>query len=231
MRPPRTFAEAARVLVGPVLHQAWERLGKLGAIGPYGHLARRYHHIGEGTSIAFPRGAVFGEQWISIGAQTLVAPHVSMSVGMPNLTGVTQDPPVISIGDRCSIGRGNWFVGGCGITIEDDVITGPNVYVTDHNHGYEDVDLPIWQQWPTEAPVRIGSGSWLGANVVILPGAVIGRNVTVAAGSVVRGVVPDRCVVAGAPARVVRQHDETDGWLPARRAPGPPGGDLDAFNA
>jgi len=66
---------------------------------------------------------------------------------------------------------------------------------------------------PTEAAVRIGSGSWLGANAVILPGAQIGEHVVVAAGAVVRGEVPDRCVVAGVPARVVRRWVEGRGWL------------------
>ena len=165
--------------------------------------------------MAFPRGAVFGEQWIAIGANTLIAPHVSMSVGMPSFQWVAHDPPVISVGDRCTIGRGSFVIGGLSIVIEDDVITGPNVYITDHNHAYEDVELPISQQWPAEeAPVRIGAGSWLGANVVVLPGADIGRNVTVAAGSVVRGVIPDRCVAAGAPAKIVRRHDDRAGWVP-----------------
>jgi len=230
MARPTTPLAWARVLSGPLVHRAWDFATRLGAIGPHSPLARRYHAVGDGTAISFPRGAVFGERWIAIGANTLVSPYVSMSVGMPDLKGVTHDPPVISIGDRCSIGRNGWFVGGCGIVVEDDVIMGPNVYVTDHNHGYEDVTVPIWEQWPKEAPVRIGAGSWIGANVVVLPGADIGRNVTVAAGSVVRGHVPDRCVVAGAPARVVRQHDDVDGWLPARPGP-PPVDDLDAFHA
>ena len=174
--------------------------------------------MGVGSAVGFPRGAVFGERWIAIGSSTLVAPYVSMSVGLPGMPPAHDAPPVIQIGDRCTIGRGSWLVGGCGITIEDDVITGPNVYVTDHNHGYENVDLPIWQQWPPkEAAVRIGAGSWLGANAVVLPGADIGRNVTVAAGSVVRGAIPDRCVVAGAPARIVRRYDEDHGWLPPLR--------------
>jgi serine acetyltransferase len=51
---------------------------------------------------------------------------------------------------------------------------------------------------------------------VILPGAAIGRNVVVAAGSVVRGDVPDHCVVAGVPARVVRRLDEDGQWRSAR---------------
>ncbi|HXO23987.1 MAG TPA: acyltransferase, partial [Streptosporangiaceae bacterium] len=93
------------------------------------------------------------------------------------------------------------------------------------NHGYADPDQPIGRQLPHNAAVQIGSGSWLGAGAVVLPGACIGRNVVVAAGSVVRGTVPDRCVVAGVPARVVRQYVPGDGWLrPApSRGDHPPG--------
>ena len=93
--------------------------------------------------------------------------------------------------------------------------TGPYVYITDQNHGYEDPDTPIGSQFPVNRPVSIGAGSWLGAGAIILPGAVIGRNVVVAAGSVVRGAVPDRSVVAGVPARVVREHTSS-GWQSPR---------------
>jgi acetyltransferase-like isoleucine patch superfamily enzyme len=90
------------------------------------------------------------------------------------------------------------------------------VYITDQNHVYADVERPIADQYPAEDPVVIGSGCWLGTGAIILPGARIGRNVAVAAGSVVRGDVPDFCVVAGAPARVVRRHTE-HGWDPPLR--------------
>ena len=89
--------------------------------------------------------------------------------------------------------------------------------LTDQNHGYDDPDLPIGSQFPVNRPVSIGAGSWLGAGAIILPGASIGRNVVVAAGSVVRGVVPDRCVVAGVPAKIVREHTKA-GWQPPREA-------------
>jgi acetyltransferase-like isoleucine patch superfamily enzyme len=100
------------------------------------------------------------------------------------------------------------------------VFTGPYVYITDQNHGYDDPDMPIGRQMPLNAAVRIGSGSWLGAGAVVLPGACIGRNVVVAAGSVVRGAIPDRCVVAGVPARVVRQYQPGEGWTRSALAPG-----------
>jgi 6,7-dimethyl-8-ribityllumazine synthase len=69
--------------------------------------------------------------------------------------------------------------------------------------------------------VEIGPGCWIGTGAVILPGARIGRNVVVAAGAVVRGVVPDHAVVAGAPARVVRRWTTEDGWQPPLRTPAP----------
>jgi acetyltransferase-like isoleucine patch superfamily enzyme len=174
--------------------------------------------MGRGSCIAFPPGAVFGERWISIGSQTLIGPHVSLAVGMPNERIDPDAEPVIIIGDRCTIGRGNSIIGRRRIEIGNDVTIGPTVYITDHNHNYEDVAVPIAQQWLTENPVRIGAGSWLGAGVIVLPGADIGRNVTVAAGSVVRGRVPDHSVVAGAPARVVRRHVEGEGWVPPIQA-------------
>jgi acetyltransferase-like isoleucine patch superfamily enzyme len=53
----------------------------------------------------------------------------------------------------------------------------------------------------------IGEDCWLGGNAIVLPGVTIGRGVTVGAGSVVTKDVPDFCVVAGNPARVIRKID------------------------
>ena len=99
------------------------------------------------------------------------------------------------------IGRGSHIIAHHSIVIGDDVFTGPYVYITDQNHGYTDPDVPIGRQWPSNTAVSIGPGTWLGAGAIVLPGAQIGRNVVVAAGSVVRGMVPDRCVIAGVPRR------------------------------
>ena len=88
--------------------------------------------------------------------------------------------PVLRIGDRCVIGRGSHIVAHHSLLIGDDVFTGPYVYITDQNHGYADPDVPIGRQMPVNAAVRIGSGSWLGAGAVVLPGACIGRNVVIA---------------------------------------------------
>jgi acetyltransferase-like isoleucine patch superfamily enzyme len=160
---------------------------------------------------------VFGERWIRIGRDTLIGPHVSISAGMvPGQTMVTD--PVVRIGDRCMIGRGSHIVGHFEIDIGDDVHTGPYVYITDQNHGYENPDEVVHVQWPSDDPVHIGTGSWLGTGVVILPGTRLGRNVVVGAGAVVRGTFPDHCVIAGVPARVVRSYLPGSGWVDATPA-------------
>lgn len=212
----------ARNLAAAAIHRAWAWVATVGCIGPDDALGRRFHSMGPDSCIAFPPGSVFGERAIAIGAETLVGPYVSLAAGIPgNRVIGDNNRPVIVIGARCSIGRGTSIVGLRRIEIGDDVAIGPNVYITDHNHSYEDVTVPIVGQWPAEDPVRIGSGSWLGTGVIVLPGSDIGCHVTVAAGSVVRGVVPDRSVVAGAPARVVRRHSDDEGWVPPLRTTSP----------
>jgi acetyltransferase-like isoleucine patch superfamily enzyme len=187
---------------------------RAGTIGPKNSFAKRFAAFGDGSALVFPPGAVFGEQFIHIGSHTLIGPHVTMSAGLYGEDLRTENGWALRFGDNCSIGRNSFFVSRVGIDVGNDVTMGPNVYMTDHNHRYDDVSLPIKQQWMTEAPVTIGAGCWIGAGAVILPGAQLGRNVVVGAGSVVRaGVVPDFSVVAGVPAKVVRSHDG-DVWDP-----------------
>jgi len=204
-----------RSLVAEAIRAGWDWAGSRAAIGPGDRRGRRFAHMGVGSCIAFPPGAVFGEQYISIGERTMVGPYVSLAAGFA--PGEALPGTVISIGDRCTIGRGVSIVGRHRIVIEDDVTTAPNIYITDHNHGYNELGIPIGRQWLSEEPVRIGAGSWLGTGVVVLPGADIGRHVAVASNAVVRGVVPDNSVVAGVPARVVRRYVDGDGWQPPLR--------------
>ncbi len=196
------------------MHWGWREFQRAGLVTADTPAGRAFKAFGQGSIMAFPPGAVFGEGGIEIGEGTLIGQFVTMSAG--TLPGQDLwELTLLAIGDRCVIGRGSHIVAHESVVIEDDVWTGPYVYITDQNHGYEDPGTPIGSQLPTNRPVRIGAGSWLGAGAIILPGADIGRNVVVAAGSVVRGQIPDRCVVAGVPARIVREHTK-EGWQPPR---------------
>ena len=178
------------------VHWGWEATQRAGVVTADTPAGRRFAGFGPGSMAAFPPGSVFGERWIVIGADTLIGAFVSLSAGMVPGQDLGPDP-VLRIGDRCVIGRGSHIVAHQSLVIGDDVFTGPYVYITDQNHGYADPDVPIGRQLPSNAAVSIGPGCWLGAGAIVLPGACIGRNVVVAGGSVVRGVVPDHCVVAG----------------------------------
>ena len=194
-------------------HWGWRFAQRSGVITAGTSAGRRFASFGAGSMMAFPPGTVFGESAISIGADVLIGAQVTLSAGM--VPGQELGPsPLLRVGDRCVIGRGSHIVAHQSVTIGDDVFTGPYVYVTDQNHGYLDADVPIGRQPPVNAPVSIGAGSWLGAGAIVLPGARVGRNVVVAAGAVVRGEVPDHCVAAGVPARIVRRYDPAIGWTP-----------------
>ena len=156
---------------------------------------------------------IFNEQYISIGEDVLIGPGVALSAGMvPGQECLVT--PVVTIGDRCLIGRGSGIVGHFSISIGNDVWTGHHVYITDQNHGYEDITIPISKQSQPERAVSIGDGSWLGHGSVVLPGVTIGRHVVIGANSVVTKDIPDFSVAVGVPAKVIRRFDESrQEWL------------------
>ncbi len=111
---------------------------------------------------------------------------------------VISGPGRIRIGDRVFVNCGTVIIAVQEIVIGHDVALANEVYVMDSNsHGIEG-------KAPVEAPVRIGDGSWVGNRAMILPGVTVGKRVVIAAGAVVTHDVPDDCLVAGNPARVVR---------------------------
>ncbi len=221
--PPASFPGMRRNLVnrsratgyrigGEVVRRAWALVSRVGAIGPDSAAGRRFGRFGANSIICFPHNTIFNERYIHIGTGTMIGPQSTLSAGMVPGQQCLSDP-VVRIGDRCLIGKGTGIVGHFSIDIGDDVWTGHHVYITDQNHGYEDVTRPISQQTQPERPVRIGDGSWIGHGAVVLPGSVIGRHVTIGANSVVSGEIPDFSVAVGSPAKVIRRYVEGQGWV------------------
>lgn len=207
--PPDTtwvrVAGAAKRGVGELIHRTRETGMHWAAIGPATSRGRRFGSFGEGSVICFPPAAIMNERFIHIGDGTMIGPDVTLSAGMAPGQQCVGDA-VVTIGDRCLVGRGSGIVGHLSIEIGDDVWTGHHVYITDQNHASDDPDVPIARQQQPERPIVIGSGSWLGHGSVVLPGARIGRNVVIGANSVVTaGEIPDHSVAVGSPARVVQR--------------------------
>ena len=84
-------------------------------------------------------------------------------------------------------------------------IHGHLVAVSALNHNFEDKAKRIDEQGITTKPVIIGDDVWIGANAVILPGVTIGKHCVVAGGAVVTKDVPDHSLVAGVPAKLIKQ--------------------------
>lgn len=91
------------------------------------------------------------------------------------------------------------------ITIEDDVMIGSGVHIYVGNHRYDMKDKNIIEQGHQLARnVHIREGCWIGANVIILPGVSIGKNSVVGAGSIVTKSFPENVVIAGNPAKIIK---------------------------
>jgi acetyltransferase-like isoleucine patch superfamily enzyme len=199
-------------LGGEWVRRGWAFACRVGSIGPHDRAGRKFGRFGEGSIICFPTNTIFNEHFIHIGEGTMIGPQVTLSAGMVPGQQCLADP-VVRIGDRCLIGKGSGIVGHFGIEIGNDVWTGHHVYITDQNHGYEDVTRPISQQSQPERSVSIGDGSWLGFGTVVLPGSRIGAHVTIGANSVVTGDIPDNSVAVGSPAKVIRRYVDGEGWV------------------
>ncbi|AYF98916.1 acyltransferase [Protaetiibacter intestinalis] len=161
--------------------------------------ARGFHSFGRGSRILLPF-RTGNPDLISIGSGVIVG------AGSWLMSPAREHPgPVIELHDRARINQTS-ITAVQSVVIEEGVDIARGCYITDHSHSFERGDIPIRDQpLARVAPVRICRGAWLGQNVVVLPGVTIGENAVVGANSVVRDDVPARAVVAGAPARVIRQ--------------------------
>ena len=126
--------------------------------------------------------------------------------------------PVIRIGDRVAFSDDVHISAIERIEIGQGVLFGSRVFVSDHNHGrYGGEAQSAPRQPPTErpltlrGPVVIEDNVWIADGVNIVGPARIGYGAILGANAVVRGDVPPHCMVAGSPARVVKQFDAASG--------------------
>lgn len=148
-----------------------------------------------------------GAKNVSIGHHTYVDSHVILGCWMK--CGEQEFSPSITIGNNCHIGGYNHITACNKITIGDGLLTGRYVYIGDNSHGglsWEEASIPpLKRKLVSKGEVIIGNNVWLGDKVAILAGVHIGNNVIVAANAVVTKDVPSNCIVAGVPARIMKQ--------------------------
>lgn len=168
----------------------------------------KFNHLGRNVSI-HPSCDIQkrATPYIRIEDDVLISQHVWLNI--PYET-PPPDPqrPVIRIGKNSALGRRCTVSGVQHIEIGQDVLFGPNVFVTDHSHSFESPHLPIIAQGISEAgKVIIEDGTWLGHGCAVIAQrgreVRIGKNSVVGANAVVTKSFPANSVLVGLPARNV----------------------------
>lgn len=175
-------------------HQARPRVWVKWFVNPF------YHKKGKGVVICRrTRMDVLPFQPFQIGDYSTVEDFATVNNGVGPVT----------IGKNVRIGLGNTVIGP--VNIGDNVIIAQNVVMSGLNHVYTDVTTPIQFQPVTVSPIVIEADCWIGANSVITAGVTIGKHSVVAGGSVVTKSVPPFTIVAGNPAKPLKQFNESSG--------------------
>ncbi|MEZ4593166.1 MAG: acyltransferase [Chloroflexota bacterium] len=131
--------------------------------------------------------------------------HIGESVcfwGLPTIIGQREFYKHLSVGHGCLFNIQCFFDLAADITIENNVVLGPQVMLITGAHHIGDVTFRLGPLTPK--PIHIKQGAWLGARCTILPGVTIGEGAVVAAGSVVSKDVAPNTLVGGVPAKIIR---------------------------
>lgn len=202
----KPLAETIGRLAGIVFPPALPRLIHAFGVHIYtGYYARRFGHWGQDSVLGYPLERVNRLDLISVGDHCEIDKHTVLTVFPQG-----DARPEIRIGNGCHIGAHAHLTAISGITIGDNLLTGTNVIITDNAHGATD-SMEALQTAPAERPllskgeVVIGDNVWLANNVCVLPGVKIGDGVVVAANSCVTHDIPPHCIVAGCPAKIIKQ--------------------------
>jgi acetyltransferase-like isoleucine patch superfamily enzyme len=210
----RVLVQVASQRGRAILRGAWRR--------PWLHESKGALFLGRAVSLQHP-------QLISVGRSVIIEDYVRIDALSERgvvlgdnvtiakfttiqCTGVIRSLGVgLRVGNNSAIGAYSFLGAQGGITIGDDVIMGPRVSFHAENHRYEDPDTPIRLQGETRQGIVIENDCWIGAGAIILDGVRIESGAIVAAGSVVTKDVPAFAIVAGSPARIIKQRKETEG--------------------
>ena len=175
-----------------------------------GYYSRFLRTIGKRSTIRPPLTDFQGGQYISIGEYCTIGENVELTA-WDNYKG-QRFRPEIRIGNGCTIRKGSHITAINKIIIGDNLLTGPNVLITDNSHGCgcsDELDIrPHNRPLYSKGAVVIGNNVWIGEKASVRPGVTIGDGAIIAANSVVTHDVPAYSVAAGCPAKVIKILDD-----------------------
>lgn len=159
----------------------------------------RFAAFGDESVLVGPRWIV-GARKISVGQRATIFPGAWLAAESSTWS---QPGPALVIGEGCLIRDDVVLSASESIVLEEHVTLAGRVTVIDSDHTWADGHPLITDNRSVTAPIRIGRGSWIAEQSIILRGTEVGVFCIVAANSVVRGSFPDFSLIAGSPARVV----------------------------
>ncbi len=114
----------------------------------------------------------------------------------------------ITLGNAVNIGSGSRIATRETIEIGESVLIASYVYIGAGNHRTDDINRPVMEQeMELKGGVKIGANTWIGTRATICDGVTIGKDAIIGAHSLVREDVPDRAIVAGTPAKLIRYRE------------------------
>lgn len=111
----------------------------------------------------------------------------------------------ITLGDRVNIGFNCEIFSGSQVSLGDDVLIAAYTYLIGGGHAFDETGKTILEQERTSLGIQVGKRCWLGAGVMVQDGVHIGNEAIVGTGAVVTRDVAEKSIVAGVPARLVRE--------------------------
>jgi acetyltransferase-like isoleucine patch superfamily enzyme len=141
--------------------------------------------------------------------------HIKTRVRIfPNARIEVHGEGVVLIDKNVSIGQDLHLICGRSVTIGEGTLISSRVLITDLDHEYMDITMPILEQPHKLSKTIVGERCFIGTGAVIQSGTILGKHCVVGANSVVKGVFPDYSVIVGSPGRVVKKFDVESGkWL------------------
>lgn len=183
-----------------------QRIERIRAAYCHGLYRRRFKHTNMPYIIG-PFNNLWGAEYIELGKNVVFGKNIVLTA-LYKLNGQVFSPK-INIGEGSRIGDFCHLTAINGIELGKCVLLGRFVLITDNSHGatsFDDMQIdPSIRKIVSKGPVVIGNNVWIGDKCTILPGVRIGDGAIVAANAVVTKDVPSYCVVAGKPAKVVKE--------------------------
>jgi len=133
-------------------------------------------------------GRIVLGRWLHLGVDTAIRCHEG----------------TLTVGDKSVLGRGVSVNCYLDVEIGASALFADDIYVSDFDHKFADLTMPIKDQGISKARVRIEPDVWIGTKVTVTSGVVIGRGAVVGANAVVTRDLPAYSISVGVPARVIK---------------------------